>query len=481
MAATDAAPRTLPHVSLQPAWLPAYSSLLVVLDAVLVSLAALVANRYRFSSGELPVRDWSYTLFTAGLAPVWVVVLAMSRAYESRFIGTGSEEFKRVFNGSIRLAAVVATTSYLSKAEIARGYVGVAIPLGVVLLLIGRYLARKALHALRETGRCCHRVVVVGAVDEVLELLAEVRREPYAGFVVAGACVLGDQEAAAKELDVPVLGGTDDVLKALVEMRADTVAVAGSLRGSRLRELSWELEGRGVDLVVAPALTDIAGPRIHIRPVAGLALLHVEEPTFAGGRRLLKGGLDRGLGVLLLVSLSPVLLLAAVAIKASSRGPILFRQVRVGRQGQEFSLWKFRSMYLGSDEQVEGLAEFNEHDGLLFKIRRDPRVTPLGRWLRRYSLDELPQLFNVVGGSMSLVGPRPPLPSEVAQYPEHVRRRLLVKPGVTGLWQVSGRSDLSWEESVRLDLYYVENWSPALDFLILWKTAFAVVRGRGAY
>jgi exopolysaccharide biosynthesis polyprenyl glycosylphosphotransferase len=260
------------------------------------------------------------------------------------------------------------------------------------------------------------------------------------------------------------------------------VGAWSDLTQADLRRLSWELEGSGVDLVVAPSLTDIAGPRIHIRPVAGLPLLHVEQPEFSGGRRLLKGTVDRLLATSALLLLIPVLAALAAAIRLTSSGPALFRQTRVGVDGRTFTIFKLRSMYVDAEQRLAALQDRNENaDGLLFKIKDDPRVTPLGALLRRFSLDELPQLLNVLRGDMSLVGPRPPLPAEVAQYGDDVRRRLLVKPGLTGLWQISGRSDLSWDESVRLDLHYVENWTLALDLLILWKTGFAVLQRRGAY
>jgi exopolysaccharide biosynthesis polyprenyl glycosylphosphotransferase len=248
-----------------------------------------------------------------------------------------------------------------------------------------------------------------------------------------------------------------------------------------VRRLAWQLEGSGVDLVVAPSLTNVAGPRITIRPVAGLSLLHVDEPEFTGFRRVFKTVYDRALALGILVALAPVLAVVALAVRLSSRGPVFFSQERVGQNGRAFRLWKFRSMYVDAESRRPQVEDLNESDGVLFKIRRDPRVTPVGRLLRRLSIDEMPQLWNVVRGDMSLVGPRPPLPSEVASYASEVRRRLLVKPGLTGLWQVSGRADLTWEESVRLDLHYVENWSVALDFMILWKTVGAVLHGRGAY
>jgi exopolysaccharide biosynthesis polyprenyl glycosylphosphotransferase len=264
---------------------------------------------------------------------------------------------------------------------------------------------------------------------------------------------------------------------------ADTVAVTHSPRttSDTLRRIAWALEGTGVNLLVAPALTDVAGPRIRVRPVSGLPLLQIAEPEFRGLRRVFKATVDLLGASLLLIALSPVLLATAVAVRASSPGPVLFRQTRVGRDGRSFVMYKFRSMYIDAEARLPELRSLNDHhDGVMFKLRDDPRVTRVGKHLRRYSLDELPQLFNVLAGQMSLVGPRPPLPSEVARYPRDVHRRLLVKPGLTGLWQVSGRADLCWEETVRLDLYYVENWSAALDVEILWKTFFAVLKGSGA-
>jgi exopolysaccharide biosynthesis polyprenyl glycosylphosphotransferase len=252
--------------------------------------------------------------------------------------------------------------------------------------------------------------------------------------------------------------------------------------GPELRQVCWALENMDVDVVVAPALIEVTGPRLHIRPVAGLPLLHVEKPEFTGVRRVVKGVFDRVVATTGVLLISPLMIAIWLAVRLTSPGPAFFRQERVGLRGESFTMLKFRSMHVDAEARLATIRDLNENaDGLLFKIRDDPRVTRVGRFLRRYSLDELPQLLNVVKGDMSLVGPRPPLPSEVDLYPDDVRRRLLVRPGVTGLWQVSGRSDLTWEESVRLDLRYVENWSLFYDFAILWQTLFAVVRGSGAY
>jgi exopolysaccharide biosynthesis polyprenyl glycosylphosphotransferase len=291
-----------------------------------------------------------------------------------------------------------------------------------------------------------------------------------------------DRTRVAQVAGVPV-GGLDDVLAMAGRHEAHTVAVtsASETAAEYLRRLSWELEGTGLELLVAPGLIEVAGPRLHIRPLEGLPLLTVESPQFEGWRRVVKGGVDRLAALVALVLLAPVLLGIAAAVRVSSGGPILYRQERVGVHGRSFTMLKFRSMVADADQRLAQVQDVNFGDGLLFKARQDPRVTPIGRWLRRLSLDELPQLLNVLGGSMSLVGPRPPLPSEVARYDNSVRRRLLVKPGLTGLWQISGRSDLPWEEAVRLDLRYVENWSLAADLAILWKTGRAVLSSSGAY
>ncbi|BCW72569.1 hypothetical protein NicSoilB8_36130 [Arthrobacter sp. NicSoilB8] len=232
---------------------------------------------------------------------------------------------------------------------------------------------------------------------------------------------------------------------------------------------------------MAPALTDIAGPRIHTQQVAGLPLIHVTTPALDGGQRVAKRLFDIVVSAILIVLSSPVMIVVALLLKLTDPGPVLFKQQRVGIQGAHFGMLKFRSMVIDAEQRLVELQHKNEGNGVLFKMKSDPRITPVGRFLRKFSLDELPQLFNILAGSMSLVGPRPPLPSEVAAYEKDVRRRLLVKPGLTGLWQVSGRSNLSWQDSVRLDLYYVENWSLAGDLLIILKTARAVFRSTGAY
>ena len=459
-----------------PRWLPRYVTALLLLDASALVLGGLLGRQVRFATLAGNVEGVSYVPLLVAVVPAWLLTLAGSRAYERRYLGLGSEEFRRVGNAAARFTAVLAVLVYAFKWDVARGLVALALPASAVFALGFRYLARRALHRVRATGAATHRVLVVGE-GEARDVLADrLEASTQSGLRVVGVCP-------------PVSRGADGdssvehVRRATEALGADTVAVAhsGALTPHLLRRLAWSLEGTGIDLLVAPALTDVSGPRINVRPVSGLPLLQIAEPEFSGGRRLVKGTVDLVGATVLLLLLAPVLLVVAGLVLLSGPGPIFFSQTRVGRHGVPFRMWKFRSMVTDAEALIADLRTCNDHgEGVLFKMRDDPRVTRVGRVLRRYSLDELPQLVNVLLGQMSLVGPRPPMPTEVARYGRDVHRRLLVKPGLTGLWQVSGRADLGWDETVRLDLYYVENWSVALDAEILLRTASAVLRGSGA-
>ena len=470
LVATDKAAR--------PSWVSAYIFRTVVADSLCALAAGLLALEERFSSLNRDI----YLIFACGLPVLWCVTVAIAGGYDPRFIGVGSDEFRRVLNAAVSLTAGLAIVAYATKIDIARGYVAVALPGATVLDLLARYVLRKRLHKRRRAGECIQRVIAVGHAPAVADLVALLRRDSYHGLKVVGACLAGGtmlHEIAG----VPVHGGPGSVPSAVKAFGADTVAVLAcpEMNAIRLRELAWQLEATGTDVCVAPALLDVAGPRTTIRPVAGLPLLHVDHPELTGGKRAVKAVFDRVVAGLGLILLAPLFLFIAVRIKLNDRGPVFFRQVRVGKDERRFHVIKFRTMVVDAEQRKTQLADNNEAAGTLFKMRRDPRVTKPGAWLRRYSLDELPQLINVLIGEMSLVGPRPALPSEVARYHDHMRRRLVVKPGITGLWQINGRSDLSWADAVRLDLRYVENWSLALDLQVLWKTWSAVFSGNGAY
>jgi len=327
-------------------------------------------------------------------------------------------------------------------------------------------------------------VLAAGSPHTVRDLIERTRANSHIGWRVDAVCTADGFGNAAGELDgIPVVGELDGIADHVRRGGYRIVAITADAYWTprRLQQLAWKLEGSGAEMVVAPTLMEVAGPRLHMTGVLGMPLLRVSAPAFTGVRRVVKDVFDRIGSALLLLLLAPVLLAVCLAIAIDSRGGVFYRQKRVGKDGREFTIVKFRTMIRDADQMLAELAELNEGSGVLFKMRRDPRITRVGAVLRRYSIDELPQLFNVLGGSMSLVGPRPPLPEETAKYGPDVRRRLLVKPGVTGLWQVSGRSDLSWDEAVRLDLRYVEDWSLALDAVILWKTFRAVLSGQGAY
>lgn len=465
-------------------WERGYIRAVLGTDGVASLAAGVIAYYVRWADTSAQDPRWEYVAFSVGLPLLWLAAMAAARAYEARFLSVGFEEFRRVLFAAVVVIATVATVSWVTKAQIARGYILVALPMATVLTLLGRYLIRKWVHRKRHRGFFMSDVLLVGHGRTGAELVRQVRGDTHHGMRIVGACV--PRERASTDLmalGVPVLGGLDDVDFALRVTAADAVAVlpCPEMDGPALRMLSWNLAESGVDLLVAPALIDVAGPRIAIRPVCGLPLLHVDEPELTGGRRVTKALLDRLAALILLFVLAPLLVAIVLSIRLSSPGPAIFRQARIGLRGREFTMWKFRTMVRDAEALRSSLGELNRYaTGELFKVTVDPRVTPLGRWLRRTSLDELPQLVNVLFGQMSLVGPRP-LPVTDRKYDGEARRRLLVKPGLTGLWQISGRSDLDWEESVRLDLRYVEQWSLALDAMIIWKTIFAVLKGRGAY
>jgi exopolysaccharide biosynthesis polyprenyl glycosylphosphotransferase len=463
-------------------WSRLFVRQLIVTDAVCAAAAVALGwvVRYGFRSD---VYVDSYILFSVLITVGWIVCLYAIGGYEIRRISTGSREFQRVMRASLNLAGTVAITGYLTGVVLARTFLAIVIPFGALMMVIARYIGRRTVHARRRQGRWTSAILAVGTSESVRHLAEVMSRNPEAGLVVVGACVedaeVGDEVAPR----VPVVGDLNHAAAMAGQLGVDIVAVAGSGLGPRrIRELGWDLEGTGCNMVMAPGLTGVAGPRVHVSPVEGLPLMWVDQPQFTGVRRLVKRCVDVVGAAVALALAAPVLLLVAALVRATSRGPALYRSTRMGQDGRQIRVYKFRSMYRDADKRRHELLELNDSPGgVLFKLRRDPRVTPVGRVLRKFSIDELPQLFNVLGGSMSLVGPRPPLPDEVERYLTHDHRRLLVKPGMTGLWQVSGRSDLSWEESVRLDLYYVENWSLTFDLAIIARTVWAVIRSYGAY
>lgn len=469
-------------------WARHYRSYLRMTDFLLIVIAVLAAPLTQLSA-QSPATDlWVRDGFWQVAVPMIVVWWALLDAYHTRdprVVGVGVAEYKGVVHATTLVFGLFAIGFAALDGSIPRGYFMVGLPLGIVGLVLSRWLWRKWLTQQRRFGHYLSHAIVVGGRKDVEYVIGAIDHNSGAAYLIVGA-VIDDDDTSPVQVghrEVPVVCDVDHVAQASGALGVDTVIVAGQPkeRAQYVRDLSWALEGTAADLVLANRLTNVAGPRIHFRPVEGLPLMHVELPQYAGGKHILKRMLDIVASAAALLLLLPLFCAIAVIIRMDTPGPVLFRQERIGRGGKSFGMLKFRSMVVGAEDQLAGLLDKNEGAGVLFKMRNDPRITRFGAMMRKYSLDELPQLWNVLIGQMSLVGPRPPLAGEVAKYEQHVNRRLYIKPGITGMWQVNGRSDLDWDESVRLDLYYVENWSLTGDLMIMWRTLKVLKEHSGAY
>lgn len=413
----------------------------------------------------------------------WIALIAWRGGYRPEIFGAGTDEYKLLLHATLITAALIGIGCYLARFQLSRGFFVLAIVMGAPLLMLGRFLLRRSVQQARARGALFHRVLIAGAEGHVDEIASVLDRETWLGYDVVGAVTPDLGGRVCTGLGLARLGSTDQIAHVAREINADIVFLAGGACDSstQVRQIAWDLEHADIRVVVAPSVTDVSAERVRIRPVGGLPLIHLDKPRATDAARWGKRAFDVAGSLALLVAFSPVFALAAARIWLYDRGPVLFKQTRVGRDGAAFACWKFRSMVTNAEDLLAELHAKSGYTGGLFKMEHDPRITAPGHWLRRYSLDELPQLVNVLRGEMSLVGPRPPLEHEVAQYDTAMHRRLRVRPGMTGLWQVSGRSDLSWSEAIRLDLYYVDNWSMIQDLTILLRTFKAVFGSRGAY
>ena len=419
------------------------------------------------------------------VASGWLTALWLFRTRDSRVLCVGITEYRRVVSASTLTFGAFGIVLGIVEVSDARAYFLIAFPGGLLALTVERWLWRKWLARRSRVGKSLSRVVVVGTRHEVEYVIGQISRTLGLAYTVVGAIVdQGNLDGRSfGQSTLPLSRDLDHVAATAKGLGADTVIVAGVPQGrpDYVRDLAWSLEGTAMGLILATSLANVAGPRIHLRPVEGLPLIHVEIPQFEGGRHALKRGFDIAVAATALVVLAPVLAVVALVIRLDSPGPVLFRQERVGRDGTHFTMLKFRSMVATAEQELAALRERNEGAGALFKLRDDPRVTRVGRFIRKHSIDELPQLWNIIVGDMSVVGPRPPLPREVEVYADHVHRRLYIRPGLTGMWQINGRSTLDWEESVKLDLFYVENWSLVGDIVIMWRTLREVRAPLGAF
>ncbi len=454
-----------------------WTALLVALDAAIAAVTAGVATFARFGAAPAQLHDGlPYAVLAATFPFIWVGAMVLSRSYDRRYLAAGPEQFRRVGNASVWVLGLIAFLSYVLRADFSRGLVLVTIPTAALFTLIGRWAARKALRRRFGNGVAIQRLVEVGSRKGAEQLRSYITRNGHTGFSVVGI-VETDDFPPDEPIDV------DEIVDEVRRLEADTIAFVGttSSHAGELRRMSWALQGSGIRLLVVPDLTDIAGPRIVMHPVDGLPLLEICEPELSGPARVVKSVFDRCASLFLIILLSPLLAAIAIAIKLNDGGPVFFRQRRIGKEGRAFRIWKFRSMRVGVRPVLQQVDTSVGEAQVLVKTPSDDRITSVGRFLRKYSLDELPQLFNVLIGTMSLVGPRPLVPDEVESFGHGAEARLLVTPGMTGLWQVSGRSELPWDQRIHLDLYYVENWSIWLDFSLLWSTLRALAHSDGAY
>jgi exopolysaccharide biosynthesis polyprenyl glycosylphosphotransferase len=474
----------------RPNWERRYSAYLRMTDTLVVCGAVVLAQYVRF--GSTPAADnlmsLNETACSAVLIVIWLAALAGLRTRSPKHLGAGIEEYRRVVVASFWTFGAVAIAELLMKLELSRGYLAVALPIGIIGLVLSRWQWRGHVVRQRRAGAFQTTVLAIGDRDAVANLASELTSSLDYGYQVVGIAIPGYGTDCGERLTVngrqiPIIGGEGEVLSAIRSRGVDKVAIAGTdhfgVKG--IRKLIWELEPMGVELVVSPGVMDVARSRLLMRPIAGLPLLYIDKPQYQGAKRFQKRAFDFTFALAALTASLPILLLAGTAIKMTSKGSVFYKAERIGIDGRPFMMVKFRTMVEDADKELASLLAVNESDGPLFKIRNDPRITPVGRILRRFSIDELPQFINVLRQEMSVVGPRPPLRREVEAYDDDVQRRLLVKPGVTGLWQVSGRSDLPWDKAVRLDLSYVDNWSMIGDVLIIAKTVRAVLERRGAY
>lgn len=475
-------------------WKGKYRRRMLLVDALVIIGAVLLAQFGRFGvlGGDGPQAESDAAkaaVLSVLLAVVWFLALGVVQSRDVSLAGVGSEEYRRVVSATMWVFGLVAVCSLILQTDVSRGYLIIALPVGLGGLIIGRHLLRRNLGKRRARGEYLTRVVVLGMPDTIQVLSDYLSRSTPAGYSVVGVCIPNFEGAPGQRLDVaggslPILGDEHSVEVALKLTNADALAVTAveQLGESKMKKLAWQLDSLDIDMIVVPGMTDVAGPRLKLRPIDNLPLFHIARPRYNGPQSLGKRVFDVIFAIMALAVALPIMVVFAVAIKLDSPGPVLFRQERVGQHGKRFRILKFRTMVVGADSaQAEEKMATESGEQIFFKSATDSRVTRVGRKLRATSIDELPQLFNVLQGSMSIVGPRPLVPGEGDSVEHFVQRRALVKPGMTGLWQVRGRSDVSESERIRLDHSYVDNWSWVQDLVIIWRTVRAVIKREGAY
>ena len=456
---------------------------IVVADLVTIAVAMGLAFRLRLL---LPGHDASAAesrhLALGALAlPIWCGVFSHYRLYQANHVKGRREEMGRLVHAVAASVAAMALVGFMAKVYVARGWLALTFAVAVVMLAIEREVVRRVLTELHRRRLLLRRVLIVGASNDGVALCTTLRADPSLGYEVVG--FVDDGPPASFPFDhPPIVGSVDRTLEAVRASGAQGVILVTTAVGmAAANRLARELPDAGVRVELVSALRDISIERLGLRSLGRFPVIHLEGVHRQGWRAVAKRTFDVAAAGMGLVAFAPVMVVAALGIKVSSRGPVLFRQKRLGLDGRAFEIVKFRTMVVDADKELSQLRKRNEAEGPLFKMRHDPRVIWVGRFLRRLSIDELPQLWNVLRGQMAIVGPRPAIPDEVSGWSPELHQRLRVKPGITGMWQVCGRSQTSFDDYVRLDLYYVDNWSLLTDVAIVAKTIPAVLGRRGAF
>lgn len=465
--------------------------LLLVSDTVAMALAGLAATYIRFGTLRIDVAieldvDLQYWQLSLIVPFVWLAFLTFDGLYDIDRLSWDFAELTRVGRAlALGVVGVILLTFAVRLPGLSRAWLLLTYVLSSALVFIGRLAVQRMLTWVRGRGQMLYRTVVVGTNSEALRIVDVLGRTHAHGLVPVGCVSSNGGDERSDDMcaaGVPCLGRADDVAPIVREHDADTVVVASSaFDHDEIARMISELRKIPVRIHISSGLFEVLTTRVFVREVAGVPLITIKRVGFTRLNRIVKRAFDVAVSSAIMIVGSPLWLALALAVKTTSKGPVFYLQKRIGKGGRPFGMYKFRSMVANADAIRDRLAEDNEADGPIFKMRNDPRITPVGRFMRRYSLDEFPQLINVFKGEMSLVGPRPPLPAETEQYGDQHWRRLEVPPGMTGLWQVSGRSDLSFDEMVRLDLFYIENWSLTFDLALLVRTIPAVMFARGAY
>jgi len=460
-----------PRISTRNEFLRDYQLRVRALDVAVILTAIVFGLLLGWGyGGEFFSDDRPRQFFSVALLIIWPVALWQAQSTKATIIANGLGEYRRVILATVWTGLIVMSLAYLTNTTYGRWFLFGVLFSGLFLLLIERNLMRRWLHRRMAEGQPLHRVFLIAPPSRLAKLQDDLARS-QGRFVTVGCLALDEAWDPQTAVDLALASKADTLL----------FAPGGDMDPQQTRRLGWAMEDTDLSLMVSASLVEVAGPRLSVEPVEALSFVRVDMPKFSGTAVVLKAITDVIGSSILLILLGLPMLLMALVIRRGSPGPALFKQERVGMDGRRFECWKFRTMYEDADARRDELRAAHGDDGATFKMADDPRVTRVGRFLRRFSLDELPQLVNVWRGEMSLVGPRPHPTDDVERYDDLAVRRLRARPGMTGLWQVRGRSDLSWEESVRLDLYYVENWSLSMDFVIMASTVSAVLGGRGAY